>query len=147
MAEIEIRVMLEHDIPEILEIERISFATPWSEAAFLHEVRKPYALSKVAILKGFIIGYICANQIFDECHILNIASHPDFRRQGVGTALMEESLTELRGKGCKFFYLEVRASNAGAKRFYERFGFKVVGLRKNYYVSPIEDAALMMLRV
>lgn len=147
MAEIGIREMQEHDVPEILKIERISFTTPWSEAAFQHEVRKPYALSNVAVSKGKVIGYICANQILDECHIFNLAVHPDFRRQGVGTALMEEALNELKEKGCGFFYLEVRSSNSGAKKFYERFGFRVIGVRRKYYVSPLEDAALMMLRV
>ncbi len=147
MAEIEIREMQEHDIPEILKIERSSFTAPWSDAAFLHEVRKPYALSKIALLENIVTGYFCANQILDECHILNLAVHPDFRRQGIGSALMEEALNKLRGKGCEFFYLEVRVSNAGAKKFYERFGFKVVGARRKYYVSPVEDAALMMLRV
>jgi ribosomal-protein-alanine N-acetyltransferase len=147
MVEIEIREMQVNDIPEILKIERVSFSTPWSETAFFHEVHKSYALSKVAISKKIIIGYICVNRIFDECHILNIAAHPDFRRRGIGTVLLEEALNELKGKGCRFFYLEVRASNVGAKKFYERFGFRVVGLRRKYYVSPVEDAALMALTV
>lgn len=139
--------MRERDIPAILKIERTSFSTPWSEEAFHQEIRKPYALSKVAVLKDSIIGYICINIIFDDCHILNLAVHPDFRKRGIATALMKEILNELKEKGCRFFYLEVRASNTGAKAFYERFGFNIAGVRKNYYVSPDEDALLMALRV
>jgi ribosomal-protein-alanine N-acetyltransferase len=147
MTDIEIREMHEYDIPAILKIERVSFSSPWSETAFLHEVRKSNALSKVAISKKMVIGYMCVNWIFDECHILNIATHPDFRRRGIGAALMDKALNELKGKGCRFFYLEARVSNVGARNFYEHFGFRVTGLRKKYYVSPVEDASLMVLKV
>ena len=138
--------MRERDIPEILKIERTSFSTPWSGEAFYQEIRKPYALSDVAVSEDRIIGYICVNIVFDDCHILNLAIHPDFRRQGIATALMKEIMDKSRERGCRFFYLEVRASNIGAKTFYERFGFKIAGMRKNYYVSPVEDALLMALR-
>jgi len=139
--------MRERDIPAVLKIERTSFSTPWSEEAFHQEIRKPYALSKVAVLEDSIIGYICINIIFDDCHILNLAVHPDFRKRGIATALMKEILNESGEKRCRFFYLEVRASNTGAKTFYERLGFNIAGVRKNYYVSPDEDALLMVLRV
>jgi ribosomal-protein-alanine N-acetyltransferase len=146
MPEISIREMQKQDIKEILEIERVSFTSPWSETAFLNEIDKSYALARIALFKHAVIGYICVNYILNECHILNIAVHPEFRRQGVATALMEDALMELRRKGCGFFYLEVRISNLGARRFYERFGFRVAGVRREYYISPAEDAALMMLR-
>jgi len=137
--------MLYDDVPRVLEIERMSFSSPWSEAAFLQEIHKHYALSQVAELRYDIIGYMCANYLFDEGHILNLAVDPDFRRQGVATVLMEDALTELKKKGCRFFYLEVRVSNLAARIFYERFGFRVVAFRKRYYVSREEDAALMTL--
>jgi ribosomal-protein-alanine N-acetyltransferase len=138
--------MHERDIPEILQIERLSFSWPWSAAAFAQEVQKQYAFSRVAVSREKVVGYICVNIIFDDCHILNLAIHPDFRRQAVGTVLMEEALNKSREKGCRFFYLEVRLSNGGARVFYERFGFKVAGMRKQYYSAPIEDAVLMVLR-
>jgi ribosomal-protein-alanine N-acetyltransferase len=147
MAEIEIRLMREQDIPEILKIERMSFSTPWSEAAFYQEIRKQYALSKVAVWHSGVVGYICANMIFDDCHVLNIAVHPDFRRRKIATELMENILNESKERGCRFFYLEVRASNTGAVTFYESFGFKIAGVRRRYYSSPEEDATLMVLRV
>ncbi len=137
--------MLDDDVPRILEIERMSFTSPWSEAAFLQEIHKHYAFSRVAEFRHEVIGYICVNYLFDEGHILNLAVHPDFRRQGVATVLMKDALHELEKKGCRFFYLEVRVSNLAAKTFYEHFGFRVVAFRKRYYVSPEEDAALMTL--
>ena len=138
--------MRERDIPEILRIERLSFSSPWSASAFAQEVRKQYALSRVAVSGERVVGYVCVNIIFDDCHILNLAVHPDFRRQAVGTVLMEEALNRSREKGCRFFYLEVRLTNSGARAFYERFGFKVAGMRKQYYSAPVEDAVLMVLR-
>jgi [ribosomal protein S18]-alanine N-acetyltransferase len=137
--------MLYDDVPRVLEIERMSFTSPWSEAAFLQEIHKHYALSQVAEFGHEVIGYMCINYLFDEGHILNLAVHPDFRRQGVATFLMKGALNILKEKGCRFFYLEVRVSNLAAKTFYERLGFRVVAFRKRYYVSPEEDAALMTL--
>ncbi len=139
--------MREDDIPEILKIERASFSSPWSGAAFYQESIKHYALSKVAVSRDKIVGYVCVNIIFDDCHVLNLAVHPDFRRQRIATRLMEEILRESKERGCRFFYLEVRVSNAGARSFYERFGFEVSRIRKSYYSSPIEDAVIMVLRI
>lgn len=139
--------MQEHDLPEVLEIERISFPTPWSETAFVNEIHKSYAFTRVALSDDTLIGYICVNHVLNEAHILNLAVHPDFRRRGIGTMLMQTALKELQKKECRVFYLEVRFSNSGAIMFYERFGFRTAGIRKRYYVSPAEDAALMMLRI
>jgi ribosomal-protein-alanine N-acetyltransferase len=137
--------MEDYDVPRILRIERMSFTSPWSEAAFRQEIHKQYALSRVAEFSHDVIGYICVNYLFDEGHILNLAVHPDFRRQDIATTLMKDALQELGKKGCTFFYLEVRVSNLAAKTFYERLGFSIVAFRKNYYISPEEDAALMAL--
>lgn len=139
--------MSEEDIPEIMGIERSSFSTPWSEISFLSEVYKKNAFSNVALFEENIIGYICVNYLLHESHILNLAVHELFRRRGVATILMNDTLKELKRKGCVFIYLEVRASNAGAKKFYELFGFTVESIRKKYYTNPDEDALLMMGRV
>jgi ribosomal-protein-alanine N-acetyltransferase len=147
MHKLIIRDMQEDDISAILEIEQISFSTPWSKESFLNEIYKKYAFSKVAVFEENIIGYICANYLHHESHILNLAVHPDFRRRGVATILMNEAIRELKEKGCVFMYLEVRISNTGAHRFYERFGFKTETIRKKYYGNPDEDALLMMGRL
>jgi ribosomal-protein-alanine N-acetyltransferase len=135
--------MCETDIAEVLKIENMSFSTPWSEASFLNEIYKPYSLSKVAVIGDKIIGYICANRVIDECHILNLAVHPYFRRQGIAKTLVKEVQNELKENKCTYIYLEVRTSNSGARKFYEHLGFRVIGMRKNYYIMPMEDAVIM----
>jgi ribosomal-protein-alanine N-acetyltransferase len=139
--------MVEEDIPEIMGIERSSFSTPWSEISFLSEVYKKNAFSNVSLFEENVIGYICVNYLLHESHILNLAVHELFRRRGVATILMNDTLKELQRKGCVFMYLEVRASNTGAQIFYERFGFKVESIRKKYYTNPDEDALLMLGRI
>jgi ribosomal-protein-alanine N-acetyltransferase len=145
MTEMFIRKMIWSDIPEVLSIERMSFTTPWSETAFLKEIYSPYSIAKVAVLEGEIAGYVCASHLLDEGHILNLAVHPDLRRRGVATVLARKVIDELGMKGCKALFLEVRVSNHGAIQFYERFGFRSVGYRKDYYTLPKEDAVLMEL--
>jgi len=142
-----IRNMQEDDIPAIIAIEKISFSTPWSEQHFLNEIYNKYAFSKVAVSDAKVIGYICATYLLHESHILNLAVDPDFRRRGVATRLMNEATRELKERGCVFMYLKVRASNAGAQKFYELFGFKAETVRKKYYGNPDEDALLMMGRL
>lgn len=134
------------DIPAILEIERSSFTTPWSETSFFNEMKKPGSLLKVAKKGGKVVGYVCGGRIIDEGHILDIAVHPEYRRMGIASALVSLIIDSLREEGCRFIFLEVRASNDYAKKMYERFGFEVLGTRKNYYVSPIEDAVIMVLK-
>ena len=143
MTEIFMRKMIETDIREVLEIENMSFSTPWSNTAFINEILKPYSLTKVAVLGDKIIGYICVNHIIDEGHILNLAVHPHFRRRGVAKILVEKALKELRENICRYIYLEVRVSNFAARKFYEHLGFKVMGMRKNYYILPMEDGIVM----
>jgi ribosomal-protein-alanine N-acetyltransferase len=147
MDELALRGMEVHDIPRVLEIERMSFSAPWSESAFLYEIHKSYAYNRVAVRENSIVGYLCVNYILDEGHIMNLAVHPEFRRQGIATVLMGEVIRAMRRKGCDALYLEVRTSNSVAKNFYERFGFGVAGIRKDYYTSPREDALIMMGRL
>lgn len=139
--------MQEEDIQSVLKIEKMSFSFPWAESSFFNEVRKPRSLTKVAVVDDEIAGYLCAEYVLDEGHVLDLAIHPDYRRRGIATALVEHTLEELKERACRFLYLEVRASNYLAKRLYQGFGFRIVGTRKRYYVSPIEDAVIMMLEV
>ena len=143
MLNLFIRKMREIDIPKVLEIENMSFSTPWSATSFLNEIYKPYSLINVAVLGDRIIGYICANCITNEGHILNLAVHPYFRRQGIAKTLVKEVQNELKENSCRYIYLEVRTSNFGARKFYEHLGFRVIGMRKNYYTMPMEDAVIM----
>lgn len=147
MKQILIRNMREEDLQSVSRIERMSFSLPWSETSFFNEIHKPRALSKVAVLDDKVVGYMCAEHVADEGHILNLAVHQDYRKMGIATALVENILEELKINACRFLYLEVRDSNYIAKRLYQGFGFKIVGTRKNYYVAPIEDAVIMMLEI
>lgn len=147
MRHVEIREMREADLATIVEIENISFSTPWSSYSFKKEIYKPYSIPKVAVINNRIVGYICVERIIDEAHILNLAVHPDFRKMGIGSLLVSNILDELRTTGCRYVYLEVRASNVAAKKLYERFGFEVIGIRKHYYIRPEEDAYVMMLEL
>jgi len=139
--------MQESDLPSVVEIERLSFTTPWSERLFFNEIYKQRALAQVAAVGDRVIGYICSNYVADEGHILNLAVHPDFRGRGIAKRLVKEILAELKENACRFLYLEVRASNNIAREFYEGLGFEVIGRRNGYYTEPNEDAVLMMLRL
>ncbi len=147
MKEILIRSMNEEDVPSVVAIEKTSFSLPWSETSFLNELHKQHAISRVAVFNDTVVGYICAESVMDEGHILNLGIHPQHRKRGIATALVENILEDLKVRACRFLYLEVRASNFAAKRLYRSFGFVLVGTRKNYYVAPNEDAVIMMLEI
>jgi ribosomal-protein-alanine N-acetyltransferase len=137
--------MYPEDVPDVVRIERDSFNMPWSETSFYSEIYSRYSITRVAELDGEIVGYIIVKQIADECHLLNLAVHPDYRRRGIAKKLFNNIIEELKLNNCRFLYLEVRMSSIAARRLYEGFGFKVVGIRKNYYLNPTEDAIIMML--
>jgi [ribosomal protein S18]-alanine N-acetyltransferase len=134
----------------VLEIERLSFAQPWSLGSFRRELSLSFSRLMLAIVDGggegggTIGGYLCRWLVAGESHILNIATHPDFRRSGVGTGLMAEAVAEARTRHVSLMILEVRRSNLEARRLYRRFGFEERRLRRNYY-GPGEDALVMEL--
>ncbi len=122
---------------EIYEIEELSFPDPWTPSMFkINE----HEFILVATASNKVVGYICCQQILDECHILNIAVHPEMRGIGIASDLLEYLLTKDNGN---IFYLEVRVSNTPAITLYKNFGFKPIGTRPNYY-SDNEDALVMM---
>ena len=135
------------DLPEMLAIETASFKTPWTEPLFYNEISKNIALSRVAKINNKIAGYLCANLIIDEGHILNLAVHPEYRGQGVASFMIGEMVEIMKDNSCRSVFLEVRASNEGARTIYEKFGFTLLSTRKDYYISPVEDAVVMVLRL
>ena len=135
------------DLPEIVSIENASFKTPWSETLFYNEIRKTIAVSRVAKIDGKVVGYLCANLIIDEGHILNLAVHPQYRRRGIASWLIKEMIDIMRNSACRSIFLEVRLSNEQARSMYGKFGFSLLGTRRNYYISPVEDAVIMVLRL
>jgi ribosomal-protein-alanine N-acetyltransferase len=133
------------DLNEIMVIEEACFPTPWPRQVFDMELKSPRSFARVTRLDGVITGYIIAWMIYDEIHILNIAVHPDFRKMGIGEHMMRHCLDHFLAKGAKHAILEVRRGNTGAKRLYEKLGFRSIGIRRGYYVDTGEDAIVMML--
>jgi ribosomal-protein-alanine N-acetyltransferase len=147
MNRVYIREMYPEDIPDVTEIERQSFTAPWSETSFRSELYSRYSIVRIAEFNGIVVGYICVRHMADECHLLNLAVHPDYRRRGIAKMLIDNVIQEMRIEGSKFFYLEVRVSDYTARKLYEGFGFRTIGIRKEYYVNPTEDAVIMMLEL
>jgi len=141
---IKIRKMHEQDLPEVLKIAGQSFSMPWSLKSFKSELLNPQSILKVAELDGEIAGYVVLRKILDEAEILSIAVKPEMRRKGIATELIKNALEEIKDS-VKACFLEVRVSNKQAISFYEKIGFRKVGMRKKYYLLPEEDAILMRL--
>ena len=128
------------------EIDLLSFSMPWPERSFRFEVTSnPAARCWVAETEGRIVGMIVVWMIVDEAHIATIATHPDFRRQGIGDELLTHALVSALSEGAAKSLLEVRVSNEAAQRMYRRFGYVEDGRRPRYYKDNHEDAILMSL--
>lgn len=143
---LKIRAFTKFDITEILLIANESFPLPWSMKSFLDELKNPQSIFKVAEVDEKIIGYVVFRIVLDEAELLSIAVKPSFRNRGIAKALLSATINELKDK-VKACYLEVRVSNQPAINLYKKLGFKVCGVRKNYYIIPEEDALLMKLEL
>lgn len=138
------------DLPEVMTIERASFPNPWSEVTFRGEIQNDgisFPLVAVERTEKRVVGYIIFWKIRDEIQINNIAVHPDFRGLGIAEAMIRNILDTVRPQGAVFVSLEVRVSNAPARALYEKLGFEIIGLRKDYYVNPAEDALVLGLKL
>lgn len=135
--------MNEHHVPQIALLERECFADPWSQQSIASELHNPLSLWLVAQEGQTLLGYVGSQTCLDETDMMNIAVSPASRRQGVARALIEALVSALRERGSKQLTLEVRASNSPARQLYESLGFLQVGLRKNYYRNPKEDALIL----
>ena len=138
---------LDH-IPGVLEIEQISFPTPWSHQAFTYEItQNNFAHYVVALQAEKVIGYAGMWLVLDEAHITNVAVHPNCRGQKLGLALMLETMRQAVLRGAVRMTLEVRPSNTVARELYKKLGFKEKGLRKRYYTDTNEDAIIMWVEL
>ncbi|MDD5131225.1 MAG: ribosomal protein S18-alanine N-acetyltransferase [bacterium] len=137
----------EEDLEAVLKIEQNSFPLPWTRGMFEQELHIPTSHFFVAkALPGKeVIGYAGYWQVVDELHLINMAVHPEYRRQGLGKHLLYYILCDGKRLGLKKATLEVRASNQAAQRLYEQLGFKNIALRKSYYADNLEDAVIMWL--
>ena len=130
-------------VPQIAELEKLCFSDPWSEKSIETELSCRLSVWLVALEGEQVVGYVGSQTVIDESDMMNIAVHPDFRRRGIAEALVAELEAALRQRGSRALTLEVRDSNAPAIALYEKLGFSQVGLRKNYYRNPKEDARIL----
>ena len=140
---IEILKMQSTHIPKIASLEKLCFSEPWSENSVAGELSNPLSLWLVAVDGDCVAGYVGSQSVMGETDMMNIAVSPDYRRQGVAAALIEELVRQLKVGGNHCLTLEVRASNDGAIKLYEKLGFAQVGRRPNYYRIPKEDALIL----
>jgi [ribosomal protein S18]-alanine N-acetyltransferase len=136
---------LDRDLDGVMVVEAASFVNHWTHAMFDWEARHS-DVARVFVLRretGEVVGYCAVWLIFDELHINNLALLPTWRGRGLGSALLDEVLCRCAEAGATRATLEVRASNEAARRLYQGFGFKQVGLRRQYYTNPAEDALIM----
>lgn len=130
-------------VPQVAQLEKICFADPWSEMSIAHELESIWSYWLVAVDGNTVAGYIGSQSSIDESDIMNVAVHPDYRRQGIAESLINKLVCDLKTRGSHALMLEVRASNAPAIALYEKLGFSQVGCRKNYYRNPKEDALIL----
>ena len=130
-------------VTQVAELEKICFSDPWSENSIASELDNQLAFWLVAEEGETVAGYIGSQTVMDETDMMNVAVHPDFRRQGIAEALVNGLVEQLKAMGSHCLALEVRASNAPAISLYEKLGFSEIGRRKNYYRNPREDALIL----
>ena len=135
--------MNESHVPQVAELEKICFTDPWSERSVASELRNPLSLWLVACKQGIVAGYVGSQTVMGETDMMNIAVHPNFRRQGIAEDLVDALVRELRTLDSSCLTLEVRASNEAARNLYEKLGFAQIGRRPNYYRNPKEDALIL----
>jgi ribosomal-protein-alanine N-acetyltransferase len=149
---VHISIMTEHDLLEVVEIEEHSGLSRWGWAAYYAELQSSsrglMLVARVAwplerVKTDQIAGYVVARLSANDLHINNVAVRVEYRRRGIGSALLARVLEAGRRLDATAAFLEVRAGNALAQALYEKCGFRLVGRRRNYYSAPMEDALTM----
>jgi ribosomal-protein-alanine N-acetyltransferase len=143
-------LQLERDLEDVVTLEAICFTNPTTREMLRHEVESSdvlhaYVMREASseLARGAMVAFCAVWIIFDELHINTLAVHPERRRQGLASLLLTHVLDDAVRRGAEKATLEVRRSNEGALRLYERFGFEVGGVRKEYYRQPVEDALIL----
>lgn len=142
MSEIIIKKAEQCHVPQIAEIEKESIPQQWSEAAFAAALADEKAVTLAAFCGDVLCGFITGVYLLDTADIYSVAVSAEYRKKGVGKRLLEEFFSALPDE-VQAVNLEVRESNIPAIKLYEMFGFERVGLRKNFYREPRENAVLM----
>lgn len=137
----------ENDLEQIYQVECSCFSRPWSKTSLWGDLISPQTLCFAAKEEETVIGFCFLSVVADEGTILQLAVLPEFRRKGTGRALVLHALSQARALRVSYVILEVRVTNAAARRLYESLGFEEVGVRKEYYQDNKEDALMMILRM
>lgn len=138
-----IRKMNLGDVSAIAELEKLCFSDPWSEKSIASEVDNRLSYWLVAEVDGVVAGYVGSQTVLDAADMMNLAVSPDYRRRGIGQALVNALVEHLQQNKVIALLLEVRVSNAPAIALYESLGFEQVGRRPKYYHNPREDALIL----
>ena len=135
--------MEECHVPGVAALEKICFHDPWSEKSIASELNNPLSCWLVAVQENAVVGYVGSQTVLDASDMMNVAVDPGFRRMGIAESLVDALVAALKERQSQSLTLEVRASNEPAKALYEKMGCTQVGLRKNYYRNPREDAWIL----
>ena len=130
-------------VAQIAELEKRCFNDPWSENSISSELNNRLSCWLVALESDVVIGYVGSQTVLGETDMMNIAVHPDYRNQGVAKKLIQNLMDIISEQGSHSLMLEVRQSNEPAKNLYASLGFETVGIRKNYYRNPKENALIL----
>lgn len=147
--DLRIRSMTEADLPKVVEIENESFTAPWSPESFRTLLGRRDTTLLVAEEKegdapgGGIVAYAVFWSVLEQGELANLAVRSDHRGRGVGSALLDRVLELARLRDIRTVYLEVRASNEGARALYRSRDFEELGRREDYYKNPKEDALVL----
>jgi ribosomal-protein-alanine N-acetyltransferase len=140
---VHIRWMIRRDMPEVLAIEHASFDFPWSEEEFLRVLRQRNCIGMVAELGEQVVGFMIYELHKNKLHVLDFATHPDFRRQGVGQQMVAKLLGKLSSHRRTKIVLHVRETNLGGQVFYRSLGFRALEVAREYYPDTGEDGYLL----
>lgn len=143
-----VRPMEPRDLPEVLAIEGEAFSLPWSMETFRSLLeREPWALLVLEAPSGAVAGYAVLGCVIDQGELANIAIRAADRGRGWGATLLDGVLAEAARRGVQQLFLEVRRSNEAAAALYRSRGFQEIGIRRNYYEAPREDARVLVKRI
>jgi [ribosomal protein S18]-alanine N-acetyltransferase len=132
------------DLDAVLAVDAESFLRPWTREMYEAELRNP-AVTRIFLIRTGeeVVGYCATWFLPGELHINNLAIRPAHRRQKLATVLLANVLHAAREAGCRRATLEVRRSNDAARDLYEGLGFRLAGIRQDYYTDPVEDALIL----
>ena len=140
----EIRRASAKDASAIALAEEICFSDAWQQRDILGYLSTEGGMVFVALREGKVIAYLLGRLIAPEAEIYRIAVLPEERQHGIGYRLLDYAMKTERGRGLETVFLEVRSRNTAAINLYTAYGFKQIGLRKNYYKDPADDALIML---